>query len=48
MSAYIECLVRNGIKLPPLNELNKHASAVHTHTPQYKATLAKCTHVVLG
>jgi hypothetical protein len=41
------CLVRDGIKLPPLRHLNT-ANPALARSPHYQATLAKCRHAVLG
>jgi hypothetical protein len=44
-----ECMIRNGIKLPPLKILKSAGEIkINTNTPRYKATLAKCRHEVLG
>jgi hypothetical protein len=45
----LECMRRNGIKLPPLKDLSKiNPNTINTNTPQYKSALAKCRHEVLG
>lgn len=37
---FYDCLVRAGIKLPPLNELGK--AKIDTTSPHYQAVLKKC------
>jgi hypothetical protein len=41
-----KCMIRNGIKLAPINELGH--TKINTNAPAYKAMLAKCSHTVLG
>lgn len=41
-----DCLVRAGIKLPPLNELGK--AKIDTTSPHYQAILKKCEREVHG
>jgi hypothetical protein len=44
-----ECLRHSGIALPPLKSVKSIGELkVNTSTPQYRSTLAKCRHEVLG
>lgn len=48
-SLVYECLRHNGINLPTLKSLKSGGEVkVNTNSPQYKSTLAKCRHEVLG
>jgi hypothetical protein len=45
--AVYKCMLRNGIKLPPLKELTKVNHKL-VNSSRYQATLARCRHAVLG